>query len=57
MEKDPRVNEMLQKYKLDHLVNQFKLYLYGHDSINHVDNRVILIATLKYIKETRRFST
>ena len=52
-----RVNEILQKYKLDHLVNQFKLYLYGHDSINHVDNRVFLIATLKYIKETRRYST
>ena len=52
-----RVNEILQKYKLDHLGNQFKLYLYGHDSINHVDNRVILIATIKHIKETRRFST
>ena len=33
-----RVNEILQKYKLDHLGNQFELYLYGHDSINYVDN-------------------
>ena len=36
-----RVNEILQKYKLDHLGNQFKLYVYGHDSINYVDNRDI----------------
>ena len=51
------VKEILQKNNLNHLRNQFKLYLYGHHSINYVDNRDILISTLKYIKETRRFST
>ena len=49
------VNEILQKNNLNHLGNQFKLYLYGHVSINYVDNRDILTSTLKYIKGTRRF--
>ena len=52
-----RINEILQKYKLDHLGDQLNLYLYSHNSINFVDNRDILISTLNYIKETRRFST
>ena len=43
------VNEILQKNNLNHLGNQLKLCLYGHDSINYVDNRDILISTLKYI--------
>ena len=51
------VNEILQKNNLNHLGNQLKLYLYGHVYINYVDNRDILVSTLKYIKETRRFST
>ena len=50
------VNEILQKNDLNYLVNQPQLYLYGHDSINYVDNRKILISTLKYIKDSRRFS-
>ena len=50
------VNEILLKYNLIHLGNQQQLYLYGHDSINYVDNRKILISTLKYIKDSHRFS-
>ena len=51
------VNEILLQYNLTHLENQLQLYLYGHVSINHVGNRRILISTVKYIKDTRRFST
>ena len=51
------VNEILLKINLNHLENQFQLYLYGHESISYADNSNILIATLKYIKDTRRFST
>ena len=51
------VNEILLKNNLNHLENQSQLYLYGHDSINFTDNRKILISTLKYIKDTHRFST
>ena len=50
------VNEILLKNNLYHLRHQSQLYLYGHDSINYVDNRKILISTLKYIKDSRRFS-
>ena len=45
------VNEIIQNNNLNHLGNQAKLYLYGHDSINYVDNRDILISTLKCIKK------
>ena len=48
---------VLQKYNLNHLGNQSSLYLYGHQTVNFVDNRKILLSTLKFIKETRRFST
>ena len=51
------VSEILLKNNLNHLGNQLQLDLYGHDSINYADNRKILISTLKYIKDTRRFST
>ena len=51
------VKEILQKNNLNHLGNQLKLYLYRHHSINYADNTDILISSLKYIMETRRFST
>ena len=47
------VIEILQKYNLNNLGNQSELYLYGHHSLNNIDNRKILLATLKYIKPTR----
>ena len=33
------------------------LYLYGHFSLHHVDNKRILLATIQYTKDTRRFFT
>ena len=51
------VNEILLQYNLVHLENQLQLYLYGDVSINYVGNRKIIISTVKYIKDTRRFST
>ena len=51
------VIQILHKYNLNHLDNQSHLYLYGDPFINFVDNRNILLSTIKYIKETRRFST
>ena len=46
---------ILQKYDIIHLSNQVELYLYGHISINFADNETILKATIKYIKESKRF--
>ena len=37
--------------------DQLKLDLYGDTSINNADNKKILLSTIKYIKETQRFST
>ena len=42
---------------LSHLEDHSELYLYGDPSINGLDNKKIILATIKYIKETRRFST
>ena len=51
------VNEILQENNLNQLRNYLRLYLYGHASISPSDNRLILMSTIKYIKETQRFST
>ena len=48
---------ILQKYNLNHLENLSSVYLYGHRLIKFVDNRSILLSTIKYLKESRRFST
>ena len=51
------VINILQKNNLNHLGNQSQLYLYGHRSMNCTDNKNILLSTIKYIKDTQRFST
>ena len=51
------VNVIIQKYNLNHLSNQSSLFLYGHRSIDFADNRIIILSTIKYIKETQRFSS
>ena len=47
---------ILQKYNLDNLVNNSHLYLYGHGIIDFTDNRLIILSTIKFIKETQRLS-
>ena len=51
------VIDILQRNNLNHLGNQLELYLYGHPSLNLIDNRQILSSTIKYIKDTKRFSS
>ena len=51
------VIQILLKNNLNHLGNQMRLYLYGHVSMSDTDNKAILLSTIKYIKDTRRFST
>ena len=50
------VINILQKNNLNYLGNQSKLYVYGHPSINSTENRKSIISTIKYIKDTLRFS-
>ena len=49
--------DILQRKNWRHLGNQPKLYLYGYPSFDLVDNRQILLSTIKYVKDTTRFST
>ena len=51
------VKEILLKVNLIHLEDHSNLYLYGDPSINYSDNKNIILATIKYIKDTQRFST
>ena len=54
------VNEILLKNNLNYPanfpVNELNLFLYGLPAISSSDNCSILMATLKFIKESNRFS-
>ena len=47
---------ILIRNSLNHLANDENLYLYGNNSINDNDNKAILVATIKFLKDTNRFS-
>ena len=51
------VNEILLMNNLPQFENQIRLLLYGHDHMKFAENKKILVATLKFIKDTHRFST
>ena len=54
------VNEILLKNNLNYPtnfpVNELNLYLYGLPTLSSTDNRLILLATIDFIKNTNRFS-
>ena len=41
----------------DFPLNELNLLLYGHPSISRTDNKLILMSTIKFIKDSGRFST
>ena len=51
------VIDIWQRKNLSHLGNQSELYLHGNPSLDLIDNRQILLSTIKYVKYTTRFST
>ena len=51
-----KVITILTRNNLNHLGNAEDIYLYGNDSIIDIDNKNILLATITYIKDTKRFS-
>ena len=51
------VIQILVKYNLNNLGNRPELYLYGHNSISTNDNKNILLATIKYVKDSKRFES
>ena len=49
------VNNLLANTNLLHVIDDYKLYLYGHHSLTDDTNENILQATILYIKDTGRF--
>ena len=41
---------------LNHLANSVAVYLYGHPDLPENDNTKIIEATIKFVKETKRFT-
>ena len=41
---------------LNHLSNSIDVYLYGHSNLTDEENKIILKATIKFIKDTKRFT-
>ena len=51
------VIDILPRKNVSHLGNKHELYLYGHSSLDLIDNRQIILLTIKYVKDITRFST
>ena len=50
------VSNVLIMNNLQHLSNNVKIYLYGHASLHVDENKAIILSTIKFIRETNRFS-
>lgn len=50
------VTSILRKHNLLNLANDVDLYLYGNNNLPVEDNKKILLATIEYIKRTKRFA-
>ena len=50
------VTNILIMNNLEHLSENVEMYLYGHASLHAAENKAIIIATIKFIKESKRFS-
>ena len=48
-------NDLLLKYNLPISQRNYRFFLYGHHLMNDDDNKSMLGATIKFIKETKRF--
>ena len=44
-------------YPVNLPANELNMYLYGLAKISPADNRSILLATIKFVKDTNRFAT
>ena len=50
------VMDILLPNKLQHLISNTDLYLYGHSSLSFIENKNIVLSTISFIKESSRFS-
>ena len=55
------ISDILLKNNLNYPANlpanELDIYLYGLTDISPADNRSILLATIKFVKDTNRFAT
>jgi hypothetical protein len=49
------VSNLIANTNIHHLINDYKLYLYGHNALANHTNKDILLSTILYIKDTGRF--
>ena len=49
------VTNLLANTNFHHLINDYKLYLYGHHTLTNDTNKNINLSTILYIKDTGRF--
>ena len=47
---------LLPPRNLAFLQNDVNLYLYGHGKLSENDNRIIILSTIKFIKDSNRFN-
>ena len=50
------VSNILRLNNLIHLIGNTELYLYGHDFLDAAENKTVIQSTVKYIKDSNRFS-
>ena len=51
------VNDILQNYNVHIALDDYRFFLYGHHLLSQEDNKSILCATIKFIKDSKRFSS
>ena len=51
-----QVVPLLPPHNLAFLQNDVNLYLYGHEKLPENDNRIIILSTIKFIKDSNRFN-
>ena len=49
-------NDILRNYNLADASESFRFFLYGHHLLTDSDNKKILCATIKFIKDSNRFA-
>ena len=50
------VKNILVSNNLQHLSENVETYLYGHPSLSLLENKTIVLSTIKFIKESKRFT-
>ena len=50
-------NELGLKYNLPDTETNYRFFLYGHHLLNQINNKRLLLATIRFVKDTKRFTS